>query len=262
MYRLLPIAFTCLLGLVAASSHAGTASDRFEIAGLRTGMTETEVVAALKAHDAGLQLQRTLGHFTYRDGVTTHRSPDYLSMIFAAPRDTVAHPERIRVMFGAPPGDARVVSVSRELGLRQPPTAAQIEQQLVQKYGPPLYRRAAGSGATFDLGMVWEEEARPNCWRMVPQDLNVPAVSGPSQGPIAEYILNGQRRGKLPRVDVAQCGRGLHAQVVGDPVRTIIVRMSDLGAWAASDLAASRWVEGLRQEAERARLAGGRVPKL
>lgn len=262
MSRLLRTALACLLALGTATARAGTATDRFEIAGIRTGMTEAEVVAALKAHDATLQLQRTLAHYTYRDGVTSHRSPEYLSQIFAAPRDTVAHPERIRVMFSSAPGEARVVSVSRELGLRQPPTAAQLEQQLLQKYGAPLYRRTSGKDVTFDLAMVWEEAGRPNCWRTLPTDSNMPAVSGPSQGPIADYILDGQRRGKLPRVDVAQCGRGLRAQVVGDPARTLIVRMSDLGAWAASDLAASRWVEGLRQEAERARLAGGKTPKL
>ena len=33
--------------------------------------------------NATLQLQRTLAHYTYRDGVTSHRSPEYLSQIFA-----------------------------------------------------------------------------------------------------------------------------------------------------------------------------------
>lgn len=257
---------TCILlaALVcsAGAAVAGTASERFEIAGLRTGMTEAQVVAALKAHNPALQLQRTMGFYNYRDGVNSHRSPEYLSILIAVSQGSQGAQERIWVMFSSLPGEQRVISVSRALDLQQPPTAAQLEAQVLQKYGPPLFRSARGSGVTLDMDVVWEEAGKPNCWRTTPQDLNVPAAMGSSQGPIADYILNGQKIGRLPRIDPANCGKGLAAKITGDPARRLLVKMSDLGAWAASDLAAARWVDGLRKEAENARLASGKAPKL
>ena len=84
-----------LLACVAAShAVAGTPADRLDVVGIRTGMTEAEVMAALKAHNPGLQLKRTMGFYTYRDGVTTHRTPEYLRILQALPRDPLTEPGR------------------------------------------------------------------------------------------------------------------------------------------------------------------------
>lgn len=248
-----------LLASAALSNGAAHAQTGPDIVGLRFGMDEAQATAALKAHLPAATLIKTNGIYRYRDGVNQHETPPYPKAITARGQDPA---EDIVVLFSSAPGPQRLISVMRTISLKNPPTHAQLLQQLTQKYGTPtVQNRGPGSGAALQTRLAWGEPAKPTCWRTLPNATAFPAASANAGNELVGSLRAAQKKGVAP-ADITQCGYVVGATVMGDPVHRLQIEMSDLGAWAASDLQAQQWVAELQKKAEQSRLAKGSGPKL
>lgn len=251
-----------VIGFVASSlflsAPPARAQDGPDIVGLRLGITEDQAMSALKAHAAGMQFKRMLRSYSFSDGVKGHSTPQHLQMIQAATIAGVDSSERFQLLFSSPPGEQRLISITRDTRLANPPTAAQLEAQLIEKYGPPLDSNSIK--APVRTTIVWAEKGKPTCWRST-QKTTVFTSASSGAGSVLNGMRNAQSRGIAPK-DLSQCGHAVGALIEGEPARSLRVYMTDFAAWAVSDQGAEAWVDGLRQDATRARLSAGSGPKL
>lgn len=158
------------------------------------------------------------------------------------------------IYFAPLPSASRVVGIVRQMGLKSPPTQAQLAAQFSAKYGAPTH-----SGKNYNtLNTVWGEPGKPMCWRSTPKATAI--GSGDGQG-IVGQLQHGQQKGWAPR-DLSQCGLAVAASMAGEPVHNLTVRLTDYAAWATTQQQAMAWVEQQKQEAIKARLAKGTGPKL
>ncbi|QHE84889.1 hypothetical protein [Hydrogenophaga sp. BPS33] len=244
----------CLTAVAAAGASIlpATAQSAFDVVGVRPGMTEAEAMSALTAHRPGMRVQKRSMNYNFRDGVQQINTESFLHEVWVIYDDAQGR-EEFRLYFSPLPSASRVVSVYRNVTLKAPPTQAQLSSQLTQKYGAPTV-----TGKNYaDLNMTWGESGKPMCWRSNPKA----TVIGDGQGDITDYLRKEQAKGRVP-ADFSQCGVALAANLVGEPVRQLVVRITDYGAWAATQQKAKDWVEQQRQDAVKARLSKGDGPKL
>lgn len=251
----LPRRLSTIVGLAfAALSMPIGAQPAFDVVGVRPGMTEAAALAALTAHRSGMRVNKRTMSYNYSDGARQHTTPAFLYELFIVYDDATGAREDFRLYFSPPPGESRLVGVTRQVKLPAPPTQAQLAAQLSQKYGPPVV-----TGKNYaDANLAWGEPGKPMCWRSSPKATAIGAGDGAE---IVPHLLNGQAKGWAPK-DLSQCGVAAAATLAGDPVHGLVVRVTDYGAWATSQMQAKQWVEGLRREAVKARLASGSGPKL
>lgn len=247
----LALAAALLAPAMQAAAQAGP-----DVVGLRFGMDEAQVRAALKAHVPNAFMMETKGSYRYRDGSAQHETPPYLSKLTAkvdSPR------EQIIVVFSSAPGPQRLVGVLREVALKDPPTQAQMLQQLTDKYGTPtVLNRGKSPGAAMQTSVVWGEAGKPMCWRDQPGTTVFPWDAGSE---LVNWLRHMQKKGIAPP-DLSQCGYAVGAKIQGEPVHQLVVTMGDVGAQATSSLQAQQWVSELQKKAEQERLARGTGPKL
>lgn len=238
--------------VIGASILPATAQSTFDVVGVRPGMTEAEAMSALTAHRAGMRIQKRNMSYNFRDGVQQINTEAFLHEVWVTYDDAQGR-EDFRLYFSPLPSASRVVSVSRNVSLNAPPTQAQLSSQLTQKYGTPTV-----TGKNYaDLNLTWGESGKPMCWRSNPKA----TVIGDGQGDITDYLRKEQAKGRVP-ADFSQCGVAVAANLVGEPVRQLIVRITDYGLWATTQQKAKDWVEQQRQDAVKARLSKGAGPKL
>ncbi|MEF7613839.1 hypothetical protein V4F39_07945 [Aquincola sp. MAHUQ-54] len=243
--------FLTAIAVAGASIFPATAQ-AFDVVGVRPGMTEAEAMSALTAHRLGMRVQKRSMNYNFRDGVQQLNTESFLHEVLVTYDDAQGR-EDFRLYFSPLPSASRIVSVSRNVSLKAPPTQAQLGAQLIQKYGAPTV-----TGKSYaDLNLTWGESGKPMCWRSNPKA----TVIGDGQGDITDYLRKEQAKGKVPN-DFSQCGLAVAANLVGEPVRQLVVRITDYGAWATSQQKAKEWVEQQRQEAVKARLSKGDGPKL
>lgn len=238
--------------VVGASILPATAQSTFDVVGVRPGMTEAEAMSALTAHRPGMRIQKRNMSYNFRDGVQQINTESFLHEVWVTYDDAQGR-EDFRLYFSPLPSASRVVSVSRNVSLKAPPTQAQLSSQLAQKYGSPT---VAGKNYA-DLNLTWGESGKPMCWRSNPKA----TVIGDGQGDITDYLRKEQAKGRVP-ADFSQCGVAVAANLVGEPVRQLVVRITDYGLWATTQQKAKDWVEQQRQDAIKARLSKGAGPKL
>lgn len=254
-----PVVLVLILVCTALAQGSALAQTSPDIVGLRFGMDDAQATAALKAHVPTATLTRTSGIYRYRDGVNQHETPPYPKAISARVQDPS---EDIVVLFSSAPGPQRVIGVMRTVSLKNPPTHAQLLQQLTQKYGTPtVQNRGPGAGAALQTRLAWGEPGKPTCWRTLPNATAFPTASANAGNELVGALRHAQKKGVAP-ADITQCGYVVGATVIGDPAHRLQIEMSDLGAWAASDLQAQQWVGDLQKKAEQARLAKGSGPRL
>lgn len=229
-----------------------------DIAGLRLGMTEAEVRAALQDFDSTLRIESVMGYFTYSDGVNySLHTPEFLDRVEAKPPQ--AYSTSFTVYFSGPPGEPRVVLIHRSTASNAPPTAAQYEAGLFEKYGLPTARLVANR-------LLWEEPGKPQCMRELDYKRELqPSVPSSLSRDSALQLLEARQRNrannKLPD-DLTTCGAYLYYDRAGlDPVLRFTAELIDLGAIAASEYGSSEWVEGLIAEAVSKREAQAVTPK-
>jgi len=238
--------------MISASILPAAAQSKFDVVGVHPGMTEAEVMSVLTAHRPGMRVQKRSMNYSFKDGVQQLNTESFLHEIWVTYDDAQGR-EDFRLYFSPLPSASRVVSVSRTVALKAPPTQAQLISQLTQKYGAPTV-----SGKNYaDLNLTWGESGKPMCWRSNPKA----TVIGDGQGDITDYLRKQQAKGSVPS-DFSQCGVAVAANLVGEPVRQLVVRITDYGTWATTQQKAKDWVEQQRQDAVNARLSKGAGPKL
>lgn len=249
---------TTLLAIAAlalAAAPRAIAAPGWDILGVRLGMNEAEVRAAMRAYEPQGQIVATHGTLPYSDKVVTRQSPPFLSRLeLRVRRQTMQTP--LRVQFSGPGGEARVIAVERQaFGLPNPPTPAQFQQSLEAKYGKP-------SGYTPGRRMpMWEEAGKPRCAR--------DAAGEPMPYNTFQSLEDAQRmQGRaataqpLP-ADLTTCGAYLQYDYgMSGPVQSFVARLVDLGGLAATEQGRRQQVKRLEQEAIRQREAQAQKPRL
>lgn len=246
-------AWAGLLAMAAALCLPAVAQASFDFVGLRPGMSEAEAMAALNAHRPGMRVQKRNMTYSHGDGVQQLNTPPFVYALWVSfddPQDR----EDFRLYFAPPPSASRVLGVTRQLSLKSPPTQAQLGAQLAQRYGAPT--TSGKRNATTHL--VGGEPGKPMGWRSTP---NTTVIGVGEASDILSSINRGQDKGHVPR-DPSTCGLAAAASMAGEPVRNLMVRLVDYGAWASTHQKAKDWVEQQRQEAVKARLSRGAAPKL
>ena len=256
---------SALLGLALPATAAPDA--KLDIAGVRIGMTEAEVRAALTAFDPSLTVTAVASVFNYRDGVNMLQSPEFLDRL----EGKVGRngDPNLKVYFSGPVGEVRVIGVSRAFrSLDAPPTSAQFLQSLAAKYGP-----LSGFSRDNQRHPVWESDGRPSCIRgrggmnnAVWIDLDSSFGPGLVASSSAQAFLSARssavtHKGLLP-TDLTQCGAYLGYYYFGDPVRSFEAELFDLGAVVATQRSREAWVNQLQADAVRKREGQGQTPKL
>lgn len=262
MFRI-PAALLCVW--FAAGAHAqGLPVEKMDVAGIRIGMTEAEVMKALKTFDAGARVvRREVASFPYSDGVNILNSPDFLDML-----EVNTNGGSFRIWFASPPSESRVYALVRNGSSSQPPTGEQFTTSLVAKYGPPSARSLRGQPI-----VQFDQAGKPQC--TVGRDRagqRVPAenTQGTLLPPNATKVLEQQARQSVPHLrealgtpaDPSRCGTVLRYQWLGDPVRSFEAWLVDQGEMVAIERRSAKWVAGLQSEATAKRKAAGQTPRL
>lgn len=254
---------TLLLPLLAAlgTTAAHAAPERFDIVGLRLGMSESQARAALEAHDAALQTQDVRLRYTFRDGVKQHQTSDFLSEIKAAkvgPLGTAS--DSITLTFSTPPKPQRLIGVARVASIgQQRPTHEQLVQATIDKYGPPAYASPRTRTNPTTL-LLWAEPGRPQCWRTSAKQ--TAGYTEPNSNlDILRQLAHRQKQGIAP-ANLSQCGATLRFSTLGDPPGTFSASMNDMGYWLETLEATAAWVGEQEAAARKARVGQGQAPKL
>lgn len=255
------ILMVSLLGL----SLPATADDRFDIVGLRLGMTHAEVMRALTAHGVTpSNIHETVEAFGYSDGIKNdHRTEPFLARIDASTSTKVGSQRKgdaLTIVFSPPPQGGRVVAVTRTISNRvDPPTSQQFAQALYEKYGQP-YDANIGGKWMFGAG---SQNCIPN---------GMPRISGRDKQSILDVVFR-KRAGRfdtsffvnhqVKRLD--DCANILEYRVgtLNDrPASQVTATMVDVQSWVKATLAADEWVNGLREQAVKQREGGASKPVL
>lgn len=253
--------------LLSACISPAMAAPDWDIAGLRLGMTEAEVRAALLAYNPKGKIFAQNLTATYSDKVESFRAPPFLSRMELRVTGMAIHIPFYVWFSGTGEGDEpRAIAIMRhEANLPNPPSAAQFMQSLVAKYGQPT---AADSART----PYWEEPGKPSCiW--LTHGINNPFASNLTyKSELSEGVdaLERRQQGtggggtavRLP-ADLGQCGVHLYYYgTTSDPANSFTGVMIDVGAVVAATRAREARVGQLEAEAIRKRAGRGQVPRL
>lgn len=249
---LLGTALACLAPVLAQAQQ-------FDILGLKLGMTEPEVIAALKAHDPAFKIESIQSTYTYSDGVQQSQTVPFLSRIQARRHSTTQVPDLI-ILFTPPPKGGRVWAIERKEPITSnPPTAKQYAAALKQKYGAPT---VASSDESL---LAWDFPAgKPNC---IPREPSRPAfpVLRPSQEADVGFTLRMWQQKKVAPAALSTCASRLHYLLNttnGQVISSFQAIMYDVGIYATANDAANREVKTLEDKARKAREGKGQTPKL
>lgn len=138
-----------LLGtMLACLMPALAQAEQFDIVGLKPGMTEPEVIAAIKAHDPTMKITSFQSQYNYSDGVQSFQTAPFLSKIEASqtkynPMETL-YPAKIAIWFTPPPQGGRVWGIERKeyLSNKNPPTVSQYADALIKNTATLLSHHA------------------------------------------------------------------------------------------------------------------------
>ena len=258
--------YAALLGTaLACLAPALAQGQQFDIVGLKLGMTEPEVIAALKAHDPTLKITSQQSSYTYSDGVRQFQTTPFLSRIEASqtkhdPMETL-YPAKITIWLTPPPQAGRVWGIERKeyLSQKNPPTVSQYAAALIKKYGN------ATVASRDNMALSWDFPAgKPNCILQVPNQPGSPAYR-PSSSDDLGFMLNlWQQRKLITAKDLSTCASRLHYLLGtnGDVISSFQAIMFDVGLYSAASDAANREVKALEDKARKAREGKGQTPKL
>lgn len=246
------------LAFCGAALPAFAAAD-WDIVGLKIGMTEAEVRAAMAAYAPDGKLFDHRGTFGYSDGISSHRTEPFLDQIELRVTDgSIKQP--LRVWFSGPTGEPRAIAISRqELNLPNPITVAEFQQNLQAKYGPP-------TGETPGSALYWEESGKPSCiresWGIAIREFGKFPLGQVNVSQAMAGLARDQPRSSVLPADLETCGTFVFVTISMDPVRAFSAGLYDVGAMAATFNARNAWVEGLTAEATRKRQGQSQAPRL
>lgn len=248
-----------------ALAQTATPLARMDIAGVRIGMTEAEVVKAIQAFDPSAKMtSRSVAYFPYFDGVDHRQTPEFLDQMGFRTEDA-----GIGVWFASPPSEPRVFAVVRRGSPAQPPSGEQMLSALTAKHGPFNVRSVPRAGG----GVVvhWDEEGKAQC--TVAKERNGQRVPwsnamGSLLPPNAVKVLEQYARQDVFREalgasrDASKCGTVLRYEWGSEPVRSFEAWLVDQGGMVAANRKSVQWVEQLKADAVLKQQSQGKAPKL
>lgn len=253
------------VALFACAAPAVAAPD-WDIVGVRLGMTEAEVKAALKAFAPSAKITTYNSSFPYYDGVSNFQTPQFLNSVDVRV-DNLGN--GVKAWFSGPVGEARVIAVARRhFSNTNPPSLGQFDQSLTAKYGQ-------STGMYQTDSPTWEESGKPSCIRIRDQGSQTRIyLSGPLQqsaqtfNPMndvtgdLEKKRGGLAKGLLP-ADLTTCGAFVFYNRTNiNPVKMFYAGLFDVGAIVATERSRNAWVDQLQAEAVRKREGKGQAPRL
>lgn len=255
-----------LLGtMLACLMPALAQAEQFDIVGLKPGMTEPEVIAAIKAHDPTMKITSFQSQYNYSDGVQSFQTAPFLSKIEASqtkynPMETL-YPAKIAIWFTPPPQGGRVWGIERKeyLSNKNPPTVSQYADALIKKYGNPTVAPRNNTALSWDF-----PAGKPNCILQVPDRPGYPAYR-PSSNDDLGFLLNlWQQRKLITTKDLSICASRLHYLLSssGDVLDSFQAIMLDVGLYSTANDAANHEVKALEDKARKVRESKGQTPKL
>lgn len=242
-----------------------TPLSKMDIAGVRIGMTEAEVVKAVQAFDSSAEMtSRSVAYFPYFDGINDLQTPEFLDQISFRTADA-----GIGVWFASPPSEPRVFAVMRRGSPAQPPSSEQMLSALTAKHGQFNVRSVPRAGG--GVVVQWDEEGRAQC--IVSKERN--GQRGPSSNamgtlvpPNAVKVLEQYARQDVFRDalgasrDASKCGTVLRYEWGSEPVRSFEAWLVDQGGMVTANRKSIQWVEQLKAEAVQKLQSQGMAPKL
>lgn len=268
----LAVALSVFVLIYPVLSHAVDA-DKYDIAGLRLGMTYEQVREALVDHGIPeSDIQETRQSYHYSDGIKhDYQTEGFLYRINAGKR---IHGNKSQdsfiLYFSPPPEGGRVVAVSRHVTNQvDPPTNGQYREAVHDKYGPPTTSHQNTGVSQWMFG-----DGTMNCLGTQYEKLAVP-VDRRGNSALLEKVFH--TSGSRIRTDRFRNGRvneltecatmlqyDIHGYSLGEnrPATSVSAVMIDVQAWVRAELAAGEMVEGLRQEAVKKREGSGARPVL
>lgn len=240
------------------------ASPDWDIVGIKLGMTEAQVKAAMMAFEPKGKIIASNAQLIYSDKAQQHRTPAFLSsMELRVTRMSIEIP--IKVWFSGPTGDVRVIAVRRQaMNIPNAPTGAQFMQGLVGKYGQPTASDSAGTP-------TWQAKDKPSCIKVnYGLDFNpfASVVVGSGKNDFGEAAAELERRqqgigkGLMP-ADLKTCGAFLYYTGTNfNPANHFVAGLFDVGAIVATHQARNAWVAGLASGAVKQREGQAQMPKL
>ncbi|PTN09712.1 hypothetical protein [Nitrosomonas aestuarii] len=229
----------------------------FDVIGLKLGMTVEEVHKVLKDYDVESNIKEHRQYYNYSDGVEHFKTDDFVYYIDAIKRKE--NNDYLSIFFSPGPQGGRVVAVTRTLENKaQPPTRGQYLSALKKKYGQPTSEDISTVHWDFPAGKI-------QCL--------VGAIGAyqPTHPSILKKIYSanvGSRDGIFHNSKVkslSDCASYLtYSMPSGDnsPVTEARAIMVDVAGIANGELAANEWVDGLAEQARKAREAKGEMPDL
>lgn len=269
-------AVLCASAVLAGPAGFAAEQGAFDIVGLRLGMTPEEAFSTLEAHGIAREaIQETRMSYSYSDGLRNdYRTDDFLAHVTAGKfrvEGSRRHNDSFVLYFSPPPHGGRLVAVDRMINNQlDPVTRGELREALVAKYGVPTVE---------ELGILnWQfGEGSKNCVSSRPNGTGVglPDTSSRNRKSILDFVF--AKRGTQVHLDqfrtpwvkaLEDCSNVLEYKgantdyTAGNPATRVNASMVDVQAWVRAELAASEYVEGLRQEAIKKREGQGRKPAL
>lgn len=221
----------------------------FDVAGLKIGMTESEVKAALKSYDPTLKISPVFGYFPYFDGVNHGvRSPEFLDRIETFDK---ANRKEFVIQFSGPPETPKVIGIMRDgLNVENPPAPQQFTSALITKYGKPTL--------TTNGVLLWDQPGKPQCNRRSPQSVGNQMFNLGN----TEQVVTAGKPKHLP-ANLEECGVFMVYQYPNyQAVKGFIVYVTDVGAYIKSERKTNNWVDSLEKKGQIKAQSSGKVPKL
>ncbi len=265
MKKIVTLMFAGWACIAPVLAQTATPLSRMDIAGVRIGMTEAEVVKAIQTFDPTAKMSsRSMAYVPYFDGVNHLQTPEFLDQMgFRTASGGIG------VYFTSPPSEPRVFAVSRRESPPQPPSGEQMLAALTAKHGPFNVRSnpSPAGGAVVH----WDEEGKAQC--LVAKDSKgrrTPSLNamGTLLPPNAVKVIEQYARQDFFRDalgesrDASKCGTVLRYEWGSEPIRSFEAWLVDQGGMVAANRKSVQWVEQLKAEAVRKRQGQGAIPKL
>ncbi|WP_417549086.1 hypothetical protein [Methylophaga sp.] len=253
-----------MFGVFCLTLMTPTWANDFDIVGLKLGMTFEEVKQTLLDYGAKPEsIQQQHQYFQYHDGAELHKTESFLHSVTTA-KEVMGEKGRDQdsfvVYFSPPPEQSKVVAITRMITTRNNPTTiGQYMAALNDKYGEP---QTMGSRLVW-----WFPEGKQSCFSstnlvMSPDIDQIMKSIFLSSG--NRYFLDRFQNTKLTSVD--DCAGYLVYQMgmlqPDAPANSVTATMIDAPTWVKANLKSMEWVEQLKTEATKARLAGSSKPTL
>jgi len=259
----------CISAVLAPHSSGAADDDRFDIVGLRLGMTPEEALTALRAHGVNEEsIDESRLVYNYSDGLKhDYSTEDFIYTIVGHVDDRIDGKRRtdtFKLYFSPPPEGGKLMAVQRTIENNvNPVTNAQFREAVIGKYGEPALKDSVLAHWKFGGGTE-------NCFSSIPNGIGF-GMPGKDASILSSVFTRSNNQYMLdrfqnPRVtSLDDCASMLEYQigaVDNMPATTVNARMIDVKAWVKAELAANEWVEGLRQKAIRERESQGAKPAL